>query len=509
MTLVGGSPAIRSDSAAPDSLDDLMTIDHTYTLPSLPRTSPRTWERRYVAAAVASDLLLAAMAGAIAYVVRFGNQTEPSQTYLALSLLLPVLWVAAMGLAGAYERRHLGIGPEEFNRVMLGAFGAIAAVGVYSWATAAQIARGYVVVALPVAAVLTLVGRYALRKHIHEERARGRFQHRTIVLGHRSGVSTLVKHLKRSTHHGYDVVGACLTAGATEPGPVADTPVLGTFDDIVSVVESTGADTVAVVSTSDLDGDDLRRLSWALAPTGATVVVAPGVIDIVGPRMAMRPVEGLPLLQVEQPAFGGVKRVVKQTYDPIAAAVALVLLSPLFLAVAIAIKADSKGPVFFRQTRVGRLGAEFKIVKFRTMSVDAESRKKDISHLNEGAGPLFKMRNDPRVTRVGSVLRRTSLDELPQLFNVLAGQMSLVGPRPHLPSRGSHVRQRLPAQAPGVPRHDWALAGKRPFRPAFRRGGARGLALRRELVARTGRLHHVEDDLGDDPRFRRLLVPRP
>lgn len=471
MTLVGDAPAANS-SAAPSPLDDLMTTGHTYLLPSLPRTSPRTWERRYVAAAVASDALSAAVAGLVAYIVRFGNQTESSQAYLGLSVLLPVFWVVAMGLAGAYERRHLGIGPEEFNRVTLGAFGGIAAVGVLSWATDAQIARGYVAIALPVAGMLTLAGRYALRKHIHQERARGRFQHRTIVLGHRSGVANLVTHLKRSTFHGYEVVGACLTAGDATAGPIADTPVLGTLGDIVSLVESTGADTVAVVSTSDLDGDDLRRLSWSLATTGASVVVAPGVTDVVGPRMAVRPVEGLPLLQVEQPIFGGLKRVVKQTYDPIAAAVALVLLSPVFLAVAVAIKADSKGPVFFRQTRVGRMGTEFKIAKFRTMSVDAEERKSDISHLNEGAGPLFKMRNDPRVTRVGAVLRRTSLDELPQLFNVLAGQMSLVGPRPHLPSEvamfGSEFQRRL-LVSPGMTGL-WQVSGRSnlPFDEAVR-----------------------------------------
>jgi exopolysaccharide biosynthesis polyprenyl glycosylphosphotransferase len=446
MTLTVEAPAVEVAGREVDRERGTAVETGTSSL-GFPRTNPRTWERRYVAAAVTSDLLVAGVAGVVAFAVRFGSQPSTAAAHFALSLALPLLWVSAIGLAGGYQRRHLGLGHEEFNRVLVGALGVIAAVGVVSWAANWQIARGYVVVALPLAATLSLAGRYVLRKHIHRERTRGRFLHRAIALGHRRGVASLMEHLGRSAHHGYVVVGACVPERDAHDGPIGDVPVAGTFDNVVASVEASGSDTVLVVPTSELDGDALRRLSWDLAHTGASVVVAPGLIDVVGPRMAMRPVQGLPLLQVEQPAFGGIKRLVKQSYDPVVAALALVLLSPLFLAIGLAIKLDSKGPVFFRQSRVGRLGDVFTIVKFRTMVVDAEARKNDISHLNEGAGPLFKMRQDPRVTRVGALLRKTSLDELPQLLNVLMGHMSLVGPRPHLQSEidafGEDFRRRL------------------------------------------------------------------
>lgn len=418
-----------------------------YSIRRPPRTSPRRWERFYVAAALALDALASVVAGALASLVHLGNHAGGSLPYGVLSLGLTGLWIAAMALSGAYRPRHLGIGPEEFNRVLRGALGAMAALGVISLATDAEITQRYVVVDLLLAVVLGLLARYGLRKHVHRRRARGGFLHRTIVVGQRRAVESLVTRLRRSHFHGYQVVGACLTSLDTDVSHICDTPVIGLASDVVSVVESTGADTVLVVPASDFDGDELRHLSWALSHTGASVAIAPGMVDVVGPRTTIRPVEGVPLLQIEQPDFGGVKRLVKQVYDPLVAAVALVALTPLFLIVGLAIKMDSEGPVFFRQTRVGRLGKTFTIVKFRTMVVDAEQRKDALAHLNEGAGPLFKVRNDPRVTRVGAILRKTSLDELPQLFNVLVGQMSLVGPRPHLESEvaefGDEFRRRL------------------------------------------------------------------
>lgn len=442
-TMISADPGMHEDGPSPAAVEPNAALG----LPVPARTSSRIWEHRYVAAAIVVDATAAGIASLAAFTIRPGDEALATTAYLVLSVALPVAWVIAIGLAGGYQRRYLGIGPDEFNRVALGALGLTSAVGIYAVATSTSIARGYVVMALPLAAIMTSVGRYALRKHVHRERSRGRFQHSTIVMGHRSGLDAFIRHLERSTHHGYDVVGACVPDGETDRQPIRGVPVLGTFRDVTRLVGATESDTVAVVSTSDLDGDALRQMSWELAPRGTSVVVAPSVVDVVGPRMSMRPVEGLPLLHVDQPALSGVKRVVKQSYDPIVAAVVMAVLSPLFLALAVAIKVDSPGPIFFRQTRVGRMGEEFSIYKFRTMVVDAEARKGDLSHLNESSGPLFKMREDPRVTHVGAFLRRTSLDELPQLMNVLFGQMSLVGPRPHLPEEvalfGEDFRRRL------------------------------------------------------------------
>ena len=241
------------------------------------------------------------------------------------------------------------------------------------------------------------------------------------------------------------------SSGVVPAGTGAQVPpditVLGETDDLVAVVKRLDADTVAVASSSLTDGEALRRMSWDLETTGATLVVSPGLVEVGGPRLAVRPVGGLPLLHLEHPRFTGVRRLIKEVYDPVVAFVALLVLSPLLIGIAIAIKLDSRGPVLFRQVRVGEMGRPFTILKFRTMVPDAEQRRHEIEHLDIGAGPLFKVHSDPRVTRVGSWLRRTSLDELPQLINVVSGRMSLVGPRPHLPAElevlGKDVARRL------------------------------------------------------------------
>ena len=215
-----------------------------------------------------------------------------------------------------------------------------------------------------------------------------------------------------------------------------------------------GADTVAVLSCPEMSGIKLRELAWDLEKTGTDMCVAAALLDVAGPRTTIRPVAGLPLLHMDHPELAGGKQVLKAAFDKFLALTAVTLLSPLFAMVMLAIKLDGHGPVFFRQTRVGKDGDTFSVWKFRTMVVDAEQRKAELASLNEAAASyLFKMRSDPRVTRVGTWLRRYSLDELPQLFNVLAGHMSLVGPRPALPAEtakyGHHMRRRL-AVKPGI-----------------------------------------------------------
>ena len=401
------------------------------------------WERRYALVAGGSDMFAAAVASVVALAIGWG---QTGSTTMAFALVLPFAWTMAIGLAGGYQGRFLGVGSEEYNRAALGALGLIALVGTVSWAAELSLARPFVAVAFPAATLLTFGGRKALRVGTRALRRRGRMRHRTVILGEGLGVNELAAHLQGSSKHGYDVIGACMTA-TDETWPDSGIPVMGNIDDVASVVRSHDADTVAVVPSPVLTSERLRRLAWQLEPTGANLVVAPSLMDVAGPRIAVRPVEGLPLLHVEQPRFSGIKRLVKETYDPAVAALGLILLSPLLVAVAAAIKIDSPGPVLFRQSRVGRQGKPFTIVKFRTMVIDAEARKAELAHLNEGSGPLFKMKRDPRITRVGAFLRKTSLDELPQLINVVTGSMSLVGPRPHLPEEielfGDDFRRRL------------------------------------------------------------------
>ena len=337
-----------------------------------------------------------------------------------------------MAAAGTYDRRFIGVGSEEFRRAVVAALGVISFVGTFSWATRAEIARGYMVIALPAATLATLALRYALRKHVHRLRADGRCVQRTLLVGRVSAVEDLAERLGLAQHHGYQVIGACLTPHDGLPERRGKVPVVGGLGDVEAAVRRTEADTVAVLACPELDGPALRRLAWDLEPTGADLVVAPTLVEVAGPRLSIRPVEGLPLLHVDQPTFTGARRLMKAGFDRCLAAAALLVLLPMLVVVAVAVKLDSPGPVLFRQVRVGRLGQEFTILKFRTMVADAERRMDEVLRLNEGDGPLFKAHTDPRVTRVGALLRRTSLDELPQLVNILLGQMSLVGPRPHL-----------------------------------------------------------------------------
>jgi exopolysaccharide biosynthesis polyprenyl glycosylphosphotransferase len=231
---------------------------------------------------------------------------------------------------------------------------------------------------------------------------------------------------------------------------------------VASVVERFNADTVAVLACPEMDGTRLRELAWDLEKTGTEMCVASALLDVAGPRTTIRPVAGLPLLHVDHAELTGAKQVVKGVFDRISAALALVVLAPLFTVIALAIKITDGGPVFFRQTRIGKDGEPFTLWKFRTMVVDAEARKADLQRVNDGHGVLFKMRRDPRITRAGGWLRRCSLDELPQLLNVLAGTMSLVGPRPALPAEvaeyGDHMRRRLVVK-PGITGL-WQVSGR-------------------------------------------------
>jgi exopolysaccharide biosynthesis polyprenyl glycosylphosphotransferase len=210
-------------------------------------------------------------------------------------------------------------------------------------------------------------------------------------------------------------------------------PVLGDPDQILEAVDELRAHVVAVVSHPDLSGETLRRLSWALEERGVELVVSPGIVEVAGPRLSIRPVAGLSLLHLERPAIVGARRLVKAIFDRTVASLLILFSSPLLLLVAAAVRVTSPGPVLFRQTRVGVDGREFEILKFRSMVVDAEARRQELQAMSDGNRVLFKMRSDPRLTRIGGFLRRFSLDELPQLFNVLSGEMSLVGPRPPLP----------------------------------------------------------------------------
>jgi exopolysaccharide biosynthesis polyprenyl glycosylphosphotransferase len=397
---------------------------------------------------VIGDAVCAGLAGAASYLLRFGPVAEAGAA-LVISLLLPLVWILAMQVARSYEQRFLFIGAEEFRRVFGAATMLLAAVGAVSWGLKLDVARGFVVLALPLATVLTLLQRYVRRRRLHHRRRRGEYLQTTLLAGHRGGVAALDEQLDREAYHGYRVIGCCLPADQQRPYEDAfnGLPILGTLDEVADVVRRYEVDAVAVLPSPELDGPSLRRLGWELETTEAELLLAPAVTDIAGPRVRIRLVAGLPLMHMERPELAGVRRLGKEVTDCAAALVGLLFLAPVVLGTALAVKVTSRGPVFFRQERIGRDGKPFSMLKFRSMVVGADQMVETLAADNDGNGVLFKQRNDPRVTSVGRVLRRYSLDELPQLINVLRGEMSLVGPRPPLQSEvekyGHDMRRRF------------------------------------------------------------------
>jgi exopolysaccharide biosynthesis polyprenyl glycosylphosphotransferase len=391
--------------------------------------------------------------------VRFG--AHASAKYLVLSLLLPPLWMIALRLVGGYEMRFLGTGSDEFRKVLNAGVTLTAALALISYAVNDELSRVYLVVSMPVIVLLDLLSRFALRKRLHRQRTAGLCMSTVVAVGHEAAVAELISELRREPYHGLEVVAACL-AGGTAATEVAGVPVVGDLGDTADVVRRCGAETVAVLSCPEMNGTQLRQLAWELEKTGTDLCVAPALLDVAGPRTTVRPTAGLTLLHVDHPQLSGPRQVLKDLFDRGAAALALLLLAPLMIAIALAVKFSDTGPALFTQTRVGKDGRVFKIYKFRTMVVDAEKRLAELRAQNEHDGVLFKMRRDPRITAVGAHLRKWSLDELPQLFNVLLGEMSLVGPRPALPDEtaryADHVRRRLVVK-PGLTGL-WQVSGR-------------------------------------------------
>jgi exopolysaccharide biosynthesis polyprenyl glycosylphosphotransferase len=390
-----------------------------------------TWPTRYLRILVFIDLVCALAAGGVGLGVRFGPGPGTPLGDLALVFSLPVLWLCWLAGSGAYDRRFFGAGSDEYRRVMSAGVSLTAAVAIASYAAKAELARGLVVMTLPLLVLLDLVCRFAMRKRLHTQRARGAHMRRVVAVGHRAGLADLVKELGRSQYHGMQVVAACAPPGGESM--INQVPVLGGLDEVVEVVLDAKADAVAVLACPEYDGLALRRLAWQLERTATDMFVAPALLDVAGPRTTIRPIAGLPLLHVDHPDLEGPKRVFKAAFDKVVAGTVLALLGPLMAVVALMIKMHDKGPVLFVQVRTGRDGREFRMLKFRTMVIGADQLKAELAEQNQGHGALFKMRDDPRVTPVGRWLRRYSLDELPQLINVLRGDMSLIGPRPPLP----------------------------------------------------------------------------
>lgn len=362
------------------------------------------------------------------------NANDLRLNYTGISIIVILLWLGALAVFDTRGARVLGVGSTEYRLVADSSVRVFGILAIAAFLLHIELARGYVLIAFPVGILFLLLSRWMWRQWLVAQRRSGRYSAKVLLVGSPASVQHIAQELARTPEAGYRVLGASVANG--EPGtlPGTDIRIYGAFDDILVALEQSGADTVVITSADDLPPERVRELSWSLEPGKQHLVVAPSLTDIGGPRIHTRPVQGLPLIHVETPTYEGRKLYAKRAFDVVAAGILIILLSPLLLVLTLAVKLSSPGPALFRQERVGLKGAAFRMVKFRSMVVDAEARLQELSALDRAQGNpvLFKMKDDPRVTGVGSVMRRFSLDELPQLFNVVSGEMSLVGPRPPL-----------------------------------------------------------------------------
>jgi exopolysaccharide biosynthesis polyprenyl glycosylphosphotransferase len=401
--------------------------------PSAPRID---WRGRYARGLYLIDYAVGLVAASSALFLRFGSYgVQPFlRDYLLLTLLFPLAWIAVLAINRAYESRHLFVGTDEYARVVRSGLGLTATLAVFSFALDLRLARGYVIIALPAATLLDVGARYLYRQLLHRRWAAGERLHKVILVGHARAIADMTRRLGRESHHGLGIIGACVPPGATDEDVPGLPTVFGDFLNVAGAVSLSGADTVVVLSCPEIDGPALRRLAWQLERDEIDLIVASTLVDVAGDRTTIRPVDGLPMLHVEHPRLKGSSRLIKAAFDRVGAFFLLLFSAPVLivLALLVAFGPGGRGPVIFKQERVGKDGRLFVLYKFRTMVVNAEARLQELRNLNDTDGELFKMRNDPRITPVGRWLRRLSLDELPQLMNVLKGDMSLVGPRPPL-----------------------------------------------------------------------------
>ncbi|KAA0018923.1 sugar transferase [Antrihabitans cavernicola] len=432
------------------------------------------WQSEYKRRVQLTDAVVVTGAVALGQVVRFGTQEsilKPAEIsgieYTALSVSIAVVWLILLTALNTRSPRVMGNGAEEYRRIGSATLRLFGLIAIASLLFQVDIARGYLAIAFPLGLIGLVLSRQGWRKYAVRQRRQGSYQTTVLVVGARNAARSMTTSFARDHTSGYRVVGVCTPGGdmaedqsMTVPGD--EVPIVGDEHSILDAVKLTGADTVVVTATEQLGNARIRDLVWELEPLNVDLVVTPGVVDVAGQRLEIRPVADMPLVHIEKPQYDRAKSFGKHAFDFCFALFALIAIAPVMLAVAIAIKTTSRGSVFYKSERMGIDGKPFAMIKFRSMYEDADRHLDALLRQNEGAGVLFKMRDDPRVTPIGKIMRKYSLDELPQFINVLRGEMSVVGPRPPLrrevEAYDGVVRRRLLVK-PGVTGL-WQVSGR-------------------------------------------------
>jgi exopolysaccharide biosynthesis polyprenyl glycosylphosphotransferase len=438
----------QSLSIVPTGVDDVIeaasriAAEATQIAPAVTEQTRRLqWERVYARNVRITDAIVVAAAVFVAQYARFGS-TPAAEVLVGryeslCSLILVLIWLSALAGFRSRSPRYLGSGIEEYRRVVTASLWTFGAVAICELLLKLEVSRGYLALALPLGIAGLTLSRWQWRRHVVGRRAYGAYQTAILAIGDRSGVADLATELTEDTSSGYRVVGIAIPGYGDPRGEHmvirgSEIPIVGGEGQVFQAIRHLGADTVAIAGTEHFGVKGIRRLLWQLEPMNVELMVSPGVMDVARSRLAMRPVAGLPLLCIDKPQYQGAKRLQKRAFDFCFALAALVAFAPVLLLTAVAIKLTSKGPVFYSAERIGMDGKPFAMLKFRTMVADADKDVHALLGMNDSDGLLFKIKDDPRITPLGRVLRRYSIDELPQFINVLRQDMSVVGPRPPL-----------------------------------------------------------------------------
>ncbi len=404
--------------------------------------------RRVIGLLLVSDAVAILVAGMSATFIRFGSVVAAvgfdssvlTVEFWQIATLMVPLWILFLALAGLYDYDVLTWGLAPAGKVMRAlSLGVVALILITFLLKLPGLSRAWTLLAWVLAILLVLGGRGIVGFVATFARTRGRLRQPTIIVGSNAEAADIVRILQTDRTSGLYPI-ACVTSSTAERLELdycsGNLPVLGAARDIASVVQDTPAEAVIIVSSA-FDHDVLARIIAELRATDIDVHVSSGLFEVLTSRVLVTEVAGVPLITIRGISLSKSSLLIKRAFDLAVAGLIVLLGSPLWLALALAVKLTSRGPVLYSQERVGRDGQRFPMYKFRSMYVDADSRLSDLKAVNEASGPLFKMKDDPRVTPLGKWLRKFSLDEIPQLINVIGGTMSLVGPRPPLPDEVS------------------------------------------------------------------------
>jgi len=414
-----------------------VAVDSKRALGTLRRNS---WQRAYASRLFVTDVLVVVAAVVGSQLVWFGfsavdlasgQATGLRLGYTTVSAVLVVAWMIMLDVFATRDHKVIGSGTLEYKRVADATVLLFGLFAIVAFLLKIDLARGYFLTALPAGLLLLLTSRWSWRQWLRKQQADARYISRAVLVGDRLKSAHVARTIQRTPGTGLHLVGALTQLDSVDKGAVHGIPILGGYNDLLRAVDESLADTVILTGADEIGPDDMRRFGWELEARGVELIVAPALTDIAGPRIHARPVAGLPLIHVSYPTLEGAKRVYKRTFDIVGSGLLILLGSPVLIAVAVAVKRSGPGGILYRQVRIGRHGRAFGMLKFRSMVQDADDQLESLLDAQGTSDkPLFKVTNDPRITPVGQYLRKYSLDEVPQLFNVFLGEMSLVGPRP-------------------------------------------------------------------------------